>query len=308
MRSTLKHPLQTSDKQSFYSAVNMDYSGVALGMDVEKVWPNHPSLIHLDLLSPKGSPRFPEMLLSPAFQDSGPKAFLLSSPEPLLTLLNQNSQDSPAGAPQTCFTPALEDNGPPVSDRNPSPSWHDYYSPSGCQGSQYAISQEPDLPCALNTTSDGSSQMQTNATLEEGLRIHSLWNISQNAALVDQASRLQKRLLAMLGEHASRHYSHQLQGLRRKLLNVSCSKSPMASGGLFTHTHEMFNAEEDVLGQIPQTHQQSLKSRDVENLAQCGRAVLHGMLESLDSDATLSSSSDEEADHEDAKGSSAASR
>lgn len=110
----------------------------------------------------------------------------------------------------------------------------------------------------------------------------------------------------MLGEHASRHYFHQLEGLRRKLLSVSyCPKSPMASGVFFTH--ETSNAE-DVLGQIPQTHEQSLKSRDLENLAQCGRAVLPGMLESLDSDATLSSSSDDEADNEDAKGSTAASR
>ncbi|XP_057192915.1 KAT8 regulatory NSL complex subunit 1-like protein isoform X1 [Triplophysa rosa] len=308
--------IQTADQKTFIPALdgNMDFSSIALGgVDLEKVWLNHPSLIHLDFLSPEGSPQLSEMLLSPAFQGPGPKAFLLSSPEPLLTLLsiNQNSQNSPAGAPPTCFMPTLEENGPPVPNLNSSSLWHDYYSPRGCQGgAQYnnresdahgtMIPQGTDHPSGLNKACDG--------TLEEGLRIHSLWNISQNAALVDQANRLQKRLLAMLGEHASRHYIHQLEGLRRKLLTVSyCPKSPMASGGFFTHTHEMFNAEEDVLGQIPQTHEQSLKSSDLENLAQCGCAVLPGMLESLDSDATLSSSSDDEADHEDAKGSSAAS-
>ncbi|XP_056611273.1 KAT8 regulatory NSL complex subunit 1-like protein isoform X2 [Triplophysa dalaica] len=302
---------QTSDQKPFNPAVDgdMDCGSINLGVDLEKVWLNHPSLIHLDFLSPEGSPRLSEMLLSPAFQGPGPKAFLLSSPEPRFTLLsvNQNSRDSPAGAPQTCFMPTLEENGPPVPNLNSSSLCHDY-SPRGCNGAQYnnresdahgaMIPQGTDHPSALNKACDG--------TLEEGLRIHSLWNISQNAALVDRANRLQKRLLAMLGEHASRHYFHQLEGLRRKLLSVSyCPKSPMASGVFFTH--ETSNAE-DVLGQIPQTHEQSLKSRDLENLAQCGRAVLPGMLESLDSDATLSSSSDDESDNEDAKGSPAASR
>ncbi|KAA0715551.1 KAT8 regulatory NSL complex subunit 1-like protein [Triplophysa tibetana] len=292
----------------------MDCGSIALGVDLEKVWLNNPSLIHLDFLSPEGTPHLSEMLLSPAFQGPGPKAFLLSSPEPLFTLLsiNQNSQDSPAGAPQTCFMPTLDESGPPVPNLDSSSLCHDFYSPRGCQGGAQnnnresdahgtMIPQGTDLPSVLNKACDG--------TLEEGLRIHSLWNISQNAALVDRANLLQKRLLAMLGEHASRHYFHQLEGLRRKLLSVSYSpKSPMASGVFFTPTHETSNAEEDVLGQIPQTHKLSLKSRDLENLAQCGRAVLPGMLESLDSDATLSSSSDDEADNEDAKGSSAASR
>lgn len=99
----------------------MDYSGVALGLDADNsfgqmIWQNLPSMVHLDLLSSKSSPQFPEMLLSPLFQDSHSKAFLLSSPEPLLTLLslNRNSPGTPAGAPQMCFMPTLEDSGQDV--------------------------------------------------------------------------------------------------------------------------------------------------------------------------------------------------
>ncbi|KAL0184660.1 hypothetical protein M9458_020356, partial [Cirrhinus mrigala] len=55
--------------------------------------------------------------------------------------------------------------------------------------------------------------------------------------------------------------------------------------------------------QYPQAHKQPLKSRDLQNLAHSGHAVLHGVLEALDSDATVSSS-DEEWDHDNAKGTS----
>ncbi|RXN31383.1 KAT8 regulatory NSL complex subunit 1 [Labeo rohita] len=55
--------------------------------------------------------------------------------------------------------------------------------------------------------------------------------------------------------------------------------------------------------QYPQAHKQPLKSRDLQNLAHNGHAVLHGVLEALDSDATVSSS-DEEWDHDDTKGTS----
>ncbi len=65
---------------------------------------------------------------------------------------------------------------------------------------------------------------------------------------------------------------------------------------------EMQEAEQALLRdlQYPQAHGQPLKSRDLQNLAHNGHAVLHRVLEALDSDATVSSS-DEEWDHEDAK-------
>ncbi|XP_051564240.1 KAT8 regulatory NSL complex subunit 1-like protein [Myxocyprinus asiaticus] len=326
----------------------MDFSSVTLNVDVEntvaqKIWLNLPSLISLDLLNSKGSSQPTEMLLSPVFQGSGPEAFLLSSPESLLTILsmNRNSLTSPVGAPQISFVDDEQDVT--QASHNPSPLIHGY-STKDCQDTSKSlfsdqhtngehaihtnrvlqahatmISQEPDHSRennALNEIWDGSSQMQRAgmAVLEEGLTIQSLWHLSQHVALADRASSLQQRVLTILGEHATRHYSHQLEGLRKNLLEVRCfPRSPMASGDLCSPTgNEAFNAMEvqDKEGalrrslQFPQAHRESLKSRDLQNFVRCGHAVLHGVLESLDSDATVSSS-DEEWDHEDTKKTSA---
>ncbi|XP_051567030.1 KAT8 regulatory NSL complex subunit 1-like protein isoform X2 [Myxocyprinus asiaticus] len=319
----------------------MDFSSVSLGVDVEntfaqKIWLNLPSLISLDLLSSKGSPQPSDMLLSPVYQGSESEALLLSSPEPLLTLLsmNRNSPTSPVDAPQMSFVDEERDVAKAI--HNPSPLQHGN-STVGCQGASKSlfseqhtngerafypngvlqahatiISQEPEHSrekSGLNHISHGSSQIQTAgmAVLEEGVMIQSLWHLSQHVALADRASRLQQRVLAMLGEHATRHYRHQLEGLRKKSHEVYCSpRSSIASGELFSPKgNETFNATEMQDGegalrslQLPQANGESLKFRDVQIFTCSGHAVLHGVLESLDSDATVSSS-DEEWDHED---------
>ncbi|XP_039505758.1 KAT8 regulatory NSL complex subunit 1-like protein isoform X2 [Pimephales promelas] len=295
--------LQKSQESSEYVSGNMDYSGVARGVDVEnsfgqKIWQNVPSVVHLDLLSSKGSPQLPQMLLSPVFQDS--------HPEPLFTLLslNRNSLGSTAGAPQMCFTPSLEDNGQDVdSSHNPSPLRHG--TTRDCQVDTKSLSSEQ-VPHFFNASNQ--TWVDSVEEIEEGLMIQSLWHVSQHVSLVDRAGRLQQRVLAMLGEHASRHYSHQLEGLKSKRLEKRCSpKYPMTS----EHIFESFNAVEmqeeyHALGrnlQHPQAHGQPLKSKDVENLVHSGHTVLHRVMESLDSDATVSSS-DEEWEHEDTRGTS----
>lgn len=283
----------------------MDCSGVALGVDVansfgQKIWQNLPSVVHLDLLSSEDSPQLPEMLLSPMFQDSCPKAFLLSSPELTLLSLNRNSPGSPAGAPQMCFMPSLEDNAQYMVEpsHNPRPLQH------GCSTRDYQVGTK-----SLSSEQAPHQNRKNNASwvdsveeMEEGLMIQSLWHLSQHVSLANRAGRLQQRALAVLGEHASRHYSHQLEGLKSKLLETRSPKYPMTSKHLF----ETFNAVEmqeveQALGrnlQYPQAHGQPLKSRDVQSLAHSGHAVLHRVLESLDSDAT-GSSSDEESEYED---------
>lgn len=272
----------------------MDCSGVSRGVDVEnsfgeKIWQNLPSVVHLDFLSSKGSPQLPEMLLSPMFQDSCPKAFLLSSPELTLLSLNRNSPGSPAGAPQMCFMPTLEDNAQYMPSHNPRPLQHGCSTRDYQAGTKSLSSEQAPHQNRKNHASwvDGVEEM------EEGLMIQSLWHLSQHVSLANRAGRLQQRVLAVLGEHASRHYSHQLEGLKSKLLETHCSpKYPMTSEHL-----------EQALGRNPQSfqaHGQPLKSRDVQSLAHSGHAVLHRVLESLDSDAT-GSSSDEESEHEDTK-------
>lgn len=290
---------------------NMDCSGFALGLDVEnsfRIWQNIPSMVQLDLLSSKGSPQLPEMLLSPMFQDSHPKAFLLSSPEPLLTLLslNRNSPGSLAGAPQMCFMPILEDNGQDVVEPSHNPSHLQHgCSTRNCQVGTKPLSSKQAPHCIRKNYASNQTGVDSVEEMEEGLMIQSLWHLTQHVSLANRAGRLQQRVLAMLGEHATRHYSHQLEGLKSKLLETHCSpKYPMTSEHLFNAV-EMQDVEQ-ALGrnlQYPQAHGQPLKSRDVQNLAHSGHAVLHRVLESLDSDATVSSS-DEEWEHEDAKGTS----
>ncbi|XP_058644186.1 KAT8 regulatory NSL complex subunit 1-like protein isoform X2 [Onychostoma macrolepis] len=290
----------------------MDCSGVALGLDVDNsfgqmIWQNLPSMVHLDLLSSKSSPQFPEMLLSPLFQDSHSKAFLLSSPEPLLTLLslNRNSPGTPAGAPQMCFMPTLEDNGQEVVE----PSHNLTLLRHGCSSRDCQVgTKSPSLEqaphCSMKNNALNQTLVSTMEELKEGLMIQSLWHLSQHVSLANRASHLQQRVLTMLGEHASRHYSHQLDGLKKKLFEAR--RSPKLTS---EHLFETFNAvemqevEQALIRnlQCPEAHGQPLKSRDLQNLAHNGHAALHGVLEALDSDATVSSS-DEEWDHEDTKG------
>ncbi|XP_073702349.1 KAT8 regulatory NSL complex subunit 1-like protein [Garra rufa] len=282
----------------------MDCSGVALGLDVDNsfgqmVWQNLPSMVHLDLLSSKGSPQLPDMLLSPLFQDSRLKAFLLSSPEPLLTLLslNRNSPGTPSGAPQMCFMPTFED----------SEVGHNLThgcSTRDCQAGTKSLSLEQAPHSSRNNNALNQTPVGTMEEIKEGLMIQSLWHLSQHVSLANRASCLQQRVLAMLGEHASRHYSHQLDGLKKKLLEAHCSPK-LTPGHLFEtfNAVEMQEVEQALIRNLSQAHGQALNSRDLQNLAHSGHAVLHGVLEALDSDATVSSS-DEEWDHEDARGTS----
>ncbi|XP_016410219.1 KAT8 regulatory NSL complex subunit 1-like protein isoform X2 [Sinocyclocheilus rhinocerous] len=290
----------------------MDCSGVALGLDVDNsfgqmIWQNLPTMVHLDLLSSKSSPQFPEMLLSPLFQDSHSKAFLLSSPEPLLTLLslNRNSPGTPAGAPQMCFMPTLEDNGQDVVEPSHNLTRHGW-STRDCQVGTKSLSLEQAPNCSRKNNALNQTLVSTMEELKEGLMIQSLWHLSQHVLLANRASHLQQRVLAMLGEHASRHYSHQLDGLKKKLLEARRSPK-LTSEPLFEtfNAVEMQEVEKALIRnlQYPEAHGQPLKSRDLQNLAHNGHAVLHGVLEALDSDATVSSS-DEEWDHEDAEGTS----
>ncbi|KAL1267571.1 hypothetical protein QQF64_032934 [Cirrhinus molitorella] len=282
----------------------MDCSGVALGLDVDNsfgqmVWQNLPSMVHLDHLSSKGSPQLPEMLLSPLFQDSRPKAFLLSSPEPLLTLLslNRNSPGTPSAAPQMCFMPTPEDWVEPGHHLTHVCSTRD------CQAGTKSLSLEQAPHHSRKNNALSQTLVGTMEEIKEGLMIQSLWHLSQHVSLANRASCLQQRVLAMLGEHASRHYSYQLDGLKKKLLEAHCSPK-LTSGHLFEtfNSVEMQEVEQALIRNLnySQAHGQALKSRDLQNLAHSGHAVLRGVLEALDSDATVSSS-DEEWDHEDAK-------
>ncbi|TRZ03764.1 hypothetical protein DNTS_009750, partial [Danionella cerebrum] len=110
--------------------------------------------------------------------------------------------------------------------------------------------------------------------------------------MANRAVNLQHRMLVALGKLASRHLSHQLDVLKNKLVE--------SHGSHKKSTPPDPLAEIFVSADTNQGHNEPLKPRDLEILAHNGHTVLQGLLESLDSDATVGSS-DEECDFEDSK-------
>ncbi|KAM6954957.1 KAT8 regulatory NSL complex subunit 1-like protein isoform 2-T2 [Lycodopsis pacificus] len=104
--------------------------------------------------------------------------------------------------------------------------------------------------------------------------------LSRQAELQGQAQRLQRRLQALLGEHAVLHCSQQLEGLKRhRRLD---SPGSVRSGVLLPQ-----------MGRKPRCSW--LESfTELTEFSHSSQAVLRGLQEALDSEATASSSSDEE--------------
>lgn len=115
----------------------------------------------------------------------------------------------------------------------------------------------------------------SSVTLTEALRPR----LSRQAGLQSKAQRLQERLQVLLGEHAAQHCHQQMNALRRQLHAPALSRDFARSCG----EDRSFCTE---LGEFARSQQ----------------AVLRRLQAALDSEATLSSSSDEE--HEEVRGSS----
>lgn len=112
--------------------------------------------------------------------------------------------------------------------------------------------------------------------------------LHRQAALQHGAHRLRSRLQALLGQHASQHCHQQLEGLRRRRrTNDSPSDSPTVA--LPQHVDPDSGLASDANWRLPY--------RELAEFSRSSRAVLRGLQEVLDSDATASSSggsSDEE--------------
>lgn len=100
--------------------------------------------------------------------------------------------------------------------------------------------------------------------------------LSRQVGLRSKAQRLQRRLQVLLGEHAVQHCSQQLDGLKRQL-----------DGPAFRHisTHP---------GPLPTLTDPSVDLSSLAEFSQSSQVVLRGLQGALDSEATLSSSSDDE--------------
>ncbi|MGH0144069.1 UNVERIFIED_CONTAM: hypothetical protein FKN15_044678 [Acipenser sinensis] len=123
--------------------------------------------------------------------------------------------------------------------------------------------------------------------------------------LVNQASKIQKRLQILLGEHAAEHCSNQIGGLvdhhlRSKAFHSSAGTGPTCS----PLVNSSFDHSEVEQGPFKSNQNDSMPTRctlEVQEFACSVKAVLSRVEETLDSDAT-GSSSDEEWDQELAPG------
>ncbi|XP_064165973.1 KAT8 regulatory NSL complex subunit 1-like protein isoform X1 [Anguilla rostrata] len=134
---------------------------------------------------------------------------------------------------------------------------------------------------------------------------------SRQHALLGQAARVQKRLQALLGEHALRHCGLQLGRLTEALSgdrSLPWSRSPTESKPFHTPVGLEMDEEGALWSSLafsppPQKVPSPLqKSADIRTFVCSARAVVGGVRNALDSDAT-DSSSDEEWDIEGAQGS-----
>ncbi|XP_030643479.1 KAT8 regulatory NSL complex subunit 1-like protein [Chanos chanos] len=300
------------------------------------------SLPFLDTCSPQNSLEVPEMLLPPLLQDSrNYVTVFLSDSESQQNLLpvnktQPNSERPRPGMQELQFVSFPEHSRlgvtEPHENMNPGQAGK---PPPDCYGvtqshllkqhvcgeasgqdctsalTPSTLSQDADHMRSVTTdllwNSRAQNQLASVVTVEEALRSKTLCHVSQLSALMVRANRIQHRLQALLGEHALHHYSYQLEDLRRKLSQGNCPpKSFESAGGLSTPLEsKLFDApvkqEERYVSDVPQN------SRDVQRFVRCGSTVLQGLQKILDSDCT-DSSSDEEWDRADTKGTSAPSR
>lgn len=138
--------------------------------------------------------------------------------------------------------------------------------PMGC------LSPPPQQPFGNRSASDQPGVMLTDALRQR---------LTRQAGLQSKAQRLQKRLQVLLGEHAMQHCIQQLDGLNRQLDVPTFSRDSTRLRGPPQRGRQ---AADSGLG----------SSMELGEFIQSNQAVLRGLQGALDSEATLSSSSDEE--------------
>lgn len=132
-------------------------------------------------------------------------------------------------------------------------------------------------PCIDRVSPD---QLTSRAVLEEAVKAQ----FSRQTDLRSRALKLRKRLQILLGEQTVRHCNQQLEGLAKHSqhgdLSFDCLNSPQESSKLSFPWLELPIA--------------SSSFSEVGEFSHSNQVVLRGLQEALDSEATASSSSDEE--------------
>uniref|UniRef100_UPI0037E8585B KAT8 regulatory NSL complex subunit 1-like protein n=1 Tax=Semicossyphus pulcher TaxID=241346 RepID=UPI0037E8585B len=292
--------------------------------DLQKMWLNlsvFPSLDSGLPLSPLDVPANP--VLSPCLQASASQGetVLFPSPASLLSLLsfNKGLRDSQQvasvfpGVPDMFLVPAPEYNSQeasllhgcsavpdggdvhhsllslhsvPYSYSHGEIKHQDYTPffaplPSPKLEKDAAISFPPPSsvqPCRVSVS---SNQPAPRPVLGDAVKEQ----LCRQAGLCSRAQRLQRRLQALLGEHALLHCNQQLEGLKRQVGVVSLDSVDAIYPNILT----------------PQVGCESWLDSSISELREfscSSQAVLRGLQEALDSEATASSSSDEEQEEE----------
>lgn len=139
-------------------------------------------------------------------------------------------------------------------------------------------------PCGGRLNSD---RLRSRVELDEAVRER----LSRQAGLQSRAQGLQRRLQALLGEHALQHCNQQLEGLKRHWqLGGASSGSPDSINPGILPPQVGRKAPSSWLDSS--AAQSSLT--ELREFSHSSQAVLTGLQEVLDSEATASSSSDEE--------------
>ncbi|RXM34168.1 KAT8 regulatory NSL complex subunit 1-like protein [Acipenser ruthenus] len=129
--------------------------------------------------------------------------------------------------------------------------------------------------------------------------------LTKHQTLVNQASKIQKRLQILLGEHAAEHCSNQIGGLVDHHLRSKAFRSSAGTGPTCSPlVNSSFDHSEVEQGPFKSNQNESMPTRctlEVQEFACSVKAVLSRVEETLDSDAT-GSSSDEEWEQELATG------
>ncbi|KAM9346861.1 KAT8 regulatory NSL complex subunit 1-like protein [Symphorus nematophorus] len=139
-------------------------------------------------------------------------------------------------------------------------------------------------PCSGTVNSD---QLASRAVLEEVVKEQCL----RQAGLHSRAQRLQKRLQALLGEHALLHCSQQLEGLKRH-----CQLGSVSLDSLDSKHPDILPPQVGCKPHLSWLDSSTASSSftELREFSHSSQAVLRGLQEALDSEATASSSSDED--------------
>lgn len=311
----------------------------------QRMWLNLSSLPFLDTCGLKNHLEYPDMLLQPLLHGSGYyKTVLLSKPPTVVGQLSIKKNKESLMAQGDILLPPLHelsnirDDPTGLSLRqhsNSAPeSIDDSNSPSLTQGNSGDHLQQNSTACCVvppdkinagdSMLIDGNwarnwgprcfRRLSGSASFEVAVRGQTLQHLSQQRTLVSRAERIQRRLQALLGEHASRHCTQQLEGLKAKVLQKNTgprsprhptSPSATESSAPFTGSKpSCAQAETESLAAVAvndktgcaSTQTGTLSSEnsvDIQNFARCASAALRGVQSSLDSDATESSSDED---------------